>query len=325
MANVPYPPFDDRPIDPYSKIGCGVSWGTCYPKGISFDHSMYGTLAGTDAWFRKRDICSLTPWGIGGPADGALDGKIYRWMDYGKFKDVVPWSSGPWRPPGIGDGPAYVALHGVGGINGFGEAIETSDGGSRQLPMSPKQWKSLIWLKAAIAHHRGVASEKVRDILAFMHHREICFHSGKDCPFPRIYDYTEEYIGATLELMRYFEGKANDLNALVFRVAGLSIDFRDVARMRDGLVPKPEPTVPTGPIFHDFTPNREFTVGAGGATVRQWASRESKILLTLPAGRKFLADGYYFGEKVNNDNRWLVLNNDPRGRIHLSGVLERVA
>jgi len=325
MPKVPFPPFDDRPINPYSKIGCGANYGVCDPHGVSVDHSMVGYLSSTDAWFRKRDVCSLTPWGIGGSADGALDGKIYHWMDYYAYDDVQPWSSGPWRAPGTGDGAAFVKKYGVDGINGFGEAIELSDGGDINTPVSPKQWKSLIWLKAAIAHKGGVTSDDIREVLAFMHHREFCILTGKDCPFPRVYNYTNQYLDAVTALMAFFEGKTNDYDTLVHTVAGITLDFREVGRMRDGAAIIPEPTIPTGPIFQDFTPNRTFTVGKGGATVRRWASTKSDIIVTyLKPGTKVEVDGYYYGETVNGKNRWLVQNEDPRGRIHEGAFVESI-
>ncbi len=38
-------------------------------------HTMAGTLAGTDSWFRRRDVNVETHFGIG------RDGRIYQWMD----------------------------------------------------------------------------------------------------------------------------------------------------------------------------------------------------------------------------------------------------
>lgn len=414
MARTPYPPYDDKPINPYGKIGNGTNYGICRPSGASVDHSMFGFLSSTDAWFRRRDVASLTPWGIGGAADGAYDGVIFRWMDYYAFSDVQPWSSGPWNAPGMGDGPAFVAKHGVAGINGVAEAIETSDGGARQVPMSVKQWLSLIWLKAAVAHRAGLTSETYRDVLAFMHHREFSKRSNpwpnndKDCPFPRIYTYTNQYLDAVVKLMRFFEGKTDDLNTLVFHFAGLVIDMRHVGRMRDGIPtpsptpdPKPAPekgwiagasarakkevlareghgttwpvvlvirsgefvklvsdsvreangmdwvdistvggsgwvpkqdfelageaTKPTVPIFHEFEKPRLFTVGPGGATLRQWGHRSAAIWDNFKSGHKILMDGYYDdGEEVEGSQVWLVQDDDPRGRVHISGVVERI-
>lgn len=409
MARVPYPPYQDRPINPYMKLNNGVSYGLLAPNGTTVDHSMYGILSGTDAWFRRRDIGSLTPWGIGGAADGRLDGVIYRWMDYYAFEGIQPWSSGPWRAPGYGDGPGFVAKYTVAGINGVAEAIETSDGGANQYPMTQKQWTSLIWLKAAIAHRGGITSDTFRSLFAFMHHREFTQPAYKDCPFPRIYNFTAQYLDAVVALMRFFEGKTDDLNTLVFRIGGLVIDLRHVGRMRDNLPTPPAPTpapapapikdwvagasvrakkeiiarqspstsgafgmlirggefaklvdgkpregngmvwmdvltvngtgwVPQqdielaskettapGPIFQDFTPNRTFTVGKGGATLRQWASTDSEILvMRIAPGTKIEADGYYFGEEVDGDNRWIVQNDDPRGRIHAGALVESI-
>lgn len=314
MVKVPFPPFDDRPINPASKFGCGADPGVTTRTGNNFWHTMVGTLSGTDAYFRKRDICSLTPWGIGGVLDGALDGKVYRWVDF-RTTDGIPWSSGRWGPPGIGDGQAYVNTWGVFGINAKAEAIEYS--GMVNTPMTAKQWLMGIWLTAAIEHDAGRAHDEA---LWHMHHREICkLIDNKDCPFPRIYNYLGQYYPAIIALMAHVEGKPNQ--KLVHTIAGLTIDLRPIAAQAGQPVPKPEPT---GPIFQDFTPNRTFTVVPNGATLRQYASRKSTVLATLPGGISLEADGYYFGEKVDGENRWLVQNADPRGRVHLSGVVERI-
>ncbi|HWV24009.1 MAG TPA: SH3 domain-containing protein [Thermomicrobiales bacterium] len=408
IQRVPFPPYDDRPINPYAKVGNGANYGVCERTGASFAHSMVGYLSSTDAWFRRADVASLTPWGIGGSADGALDGKIYRWMDYTKYSDVQPWSSGPWNAPGYGDGPAFVAMRGVEGINGRAEAIETSDGGNINTPMSTKQWRSFIWLSAAIAHAGGITSETYRSKLAFMQHREITTPAYKDCPFERIYNYTDEYIAAIVALMSYFEGRNDNINTLLFTIAGLTIDLRDVGRMREGgaaPVPTPKPDEPAapawvagasvrakkeilvrqapstsatvgmvikggefaklitgdirtgngmdwldvltvngtgwvpkqdlelaskettspGPIFHAFDKPRTFTVGRGGATIRRWASRESDIIVQyVKPGTKIATAGYYFGEKVSGEDRWLVQDDDPRGRIHAGAFVESI-
>lgn len=405
FKRVPYPPYVDKPINPWNKLGNGANRGLLDPKGCSVDHSMWGFLSSTDAWFRRRDVGSLTPWGIGGAADGAYDGVIFRWMDYYAYQGIQPWSSGAWNPNGYGDGHAFVQKYGVAGINGVAEAIETSDGGARQVPMSVKQWTSLIWLKAAIAHRGGLTSDTYRQALAFMHHREFTKPSNKDCPFPRIYNYTNQYLDATVKLMAFFEGKTNDLNSLVFRIARLVIDMRHVGRMRDNVppTPKPEPTPakdwvagasarakkevlareghgvdwpvvmvikggdfvklvssevrtangmewidiatvggtgwvpkhdfdlaseetkPTGPVFHEFDEPREFTVGPGGATLRQWGNRDAAIWDNYRPGHKIVMDGYYDdGEEVDGSKVWLVQDADPRGRVHISGVVEKV-
>lgn len=410
MAKVPYPPYRDKPINPHNKVGNGANYGLLKPNGASVDHSMYGFLNSTDAYFRLRSVGSLTPWGIGGSADGPqYDGVIFRWMDYYAYQNIQPWSSGPWNPNGYGDGLAFVQKYGVAGINGVAQAIETSDGGAQQAPMSPKQWKSLIWLKAAIAHRGGLTSDTYRQMLAFMHHREFTKPSYKDCPFPRIYNYTSQYLGAVVQLMRFFEGKTDDLNSLVFRIAGLTIDMRDVGRMRDNIPtpdPKPDPTPtpkpgewvagasarakkeilaregdglnwpvvmvikggdfvklvsgevrhangmdwidvlgingsgwvpkqdlelaseetkPTKKVFHQFPEPREFTVGPGGATLRQWGNRDAAIWDNYSPGTKILMDGYYDdGEVVDGSPVWLVQHGDPRGRVHISGVREDI-
>lgn len=335
MNTVPFPPFDDRPINPYVKANanCGVSYGTFIPTGITYDHSMKGFLSSTDNWFRRIDVCSLTPWGIGGSADGVLDGKIYRWLDQSKMRDVVPWSSGPWNPPGMGDGPAFIAKYGVHGVNGRGEAIELSDGGNILTPMSYKQWVSLIWLKAAIAHRGGVTSKNFRTILAFMHHREITKRSvptpnnDKDCPFGRVYMFTDQYIAAVVGLMAYFEGQNNNLETLVYTVANHKLDLRHIGRLRDrDTAPLPTPA-PAKPIFKDYVPDRLLTI-KHHATVRQYGGRDALIYKEetrkMVPGTRVLIGGYYHGEMINGSDKWAVQANDPRGRIHESAFVERL-
>lgn len=333
MARVPMPPFDDRPIDPIAKVGWGTNWGTFTRSGITDDHSMVGFLMSTDAWFRRFDVAALTEWGIGGSADGLLDGKIIRWVDRMKITNVHLWSSGPANYPYLGDGPAYIAKYGINGVNGRGEAIELSDGGDIYTPVSYKQWVSLIWLKAAIAHRDGVTSDKVREVLAFMHHREFCKRSepwpndDKDCPFERVYLFTDQYINAILGLMRYFEGKETNLDSLIFRVATFDIDLRFIGKMKEtGHVPAPTP-VPAKPIFVDYIPDRTFTLKYH-ATVRQYASRQAKIYedetAKMVPGTRLAIAGYYHGEMVNGSDKWAVQAVDPRGRIHESAFTERL-
>lgn len=320
MSKVPFPAYDDRPVDMVAKANarCGADHGSVKRTGRSVGHSMVGTLAGTDAWFRKLTICSMTPWGIGGSADGANDGKVFRWQDYTKG-GPIPWSSGKWNPPGMGDGPEYVRRFGVHGINAWAEAIELSDGGKITTPMSRKQWMSFIQLIAAIAHDGGMSAADVFEDLLHMHHREFCKraepwpNTDKDCPFPRVYEHTGSYLRAVQGLMHYAETGSGPL---VFTVAGIMLNFVDVFGKP---VPKPAPA-PAKPVYVNFEQDVELIAGKGGATVRQWGFRGSKELMTLPAGRKFLADGYYHGESVAGDDRWVVMANDPRGRIHVSGV-----
>src|SRR5690606_12872344 len=188
--------------------------------------------------------------------------------------------------------------YGVACVHRCAQAIEHTVGGNIRNLVSPQQWKSFIWLSAAIAHDGNITTETYRDKLAFMHHREITTPSYKDCPFPRVYNFTDEYIDAIIRLMRFFVSKTDDLNTLVVKVAGITLDFRDVGRMRDKGIPAPKPTVPNGPIFYNLDPNPTLIVGKGGATLRQYGERASKILANLSPGTPVEVDGYYIGETV---------------------------
>ncbi|MGI8405613.1 MAG: peptidoglycan recognition protein family protein, partial [Thermomicrobiales bacterium] len=302
MARTPFPPFHDRPIE--ARPDDGSNYGGYERTGNSFLHTMEGNLSATDAWFRTPGSGALTPWGIGGSFDGdALDGVIYRWYDYGVGGQLQPWSSGPWVPNGMGDGPAYVNTFGVGGINGKAEAIEHS--GNMDTPVTQKQWQSSVWLVAAIIHAGGRDSSHY---LWNMHHREICILTGKDCPGPRIYNHTQEYQAAVLQILKHYEGDVKQSDRATIAGITIQLPFNQSSQ---------QVTVPAAPaVFVPFAGNRTFTAGKSGAIVRQWAGRGSTALGTLAPARTFAAAGYYHGESVNGEDRWLVQAIDPRGRVH---------
>lgn len=302
MTKVPFPPFLDRPVSPREGDGANQTGGI-RRTGNTFWHTMVGTLWSTDSWFRTRGSGALTPWGIGGMLDGEYDGAIIRWLDY-TSTDWQPWSSGPWIAPGEGDGPAYVAKFGVFGINGLAEAIETS--GLVGTPVSAKQWLSLVWLTAAINHDAGRSSD---EYLWRMYHREICILTGKECPFPRITNYTRESTAAVVDLMRYYEGDTRARAEHV--IAGKKIILPFDAK----------PTEPTSQYgdYVDFENPKTLVTGNWRSVVRQWAdTRYGNVLGYLPPKTSDTFAGYYRGENVGGSDVWFVQSHDPRGRVHIS-------
>lgn len=176
FGNVIHPPFIDRLIPDiqtaaYEQSGQRRALGVC-------QHSMVGSLWGTDGWFRRgRGVSTgLTDYGIGNSTDGAQwDGVIIRWNDpKGKvatvFKDTqngyhakedpakgiyaykVSGNRSGWANGGSdgleGDGPLFVRTLGVEAINRDLVSIERSDGGRTDTPMSQKQFDAIVRLTA---------------------------------------------------------------------------------------------------------------------------------------------------------------------------------
>lgn len=94
-------------------------------------HTMVGSLAGTDSYFRQGNVGLESSMGIGGKYDGTLDGAIYQWMYLNDRADAN-----------------YEA-------NGYAFSVETSDGSNSQNPnrwlerWSPLQAESLAQSAAA--------------------------------------------------------------------------------------------------------------------------------------------------------------------------------
>lgn len=136
----PHPDFDDR-IVPDSQ---NSAWDDIGPRnkqvGIT-QHTMVGTLWGTDKFFRTGiRAAGLTDYGIGGASDGSDDGRILMWNSPrghgrgtpGNWDYVSPnrsgWANG--TTEGLeGDGIAFVRKYGANGVNRFLVSIERSDGG----------------------------------------------------------------------------------------------------------------------------------------------------------------------------------------------------
>jgi hypothetical protein len=161
FGNIPHPPFVDRLI-PDVQNQAWDNLGPRKPVGVC-QHSMLGSLWGTDGYFRRGLASrSLTDYGIGGSTDGPQwDGVILRWNDPlgrpssvlvdGVARPVSPHRS-PWANGGSdgleGDGPAFVRRFGISAINRDLVSIERSDGGVQSTPMSPKQLEAICGLTA---------------------------------------------------------------------------------------------------------------------------------------------------------------------------------
>jgi hypothetical protein len=202
FGNVQHPPFVDRLIPDWQNS----AWddlGSRRPIGVC-QHSMVGSLWGTDTFFRNGAASAgLTDYGIGGAADGPQwDGAIFRWNDPGGHshhnvnydgitgkvsKNRAGWANG--GADGLeGDGPLFVRTFGTHAINTKLVSIERSDGGDIATPMSPKQFESICALTAYWFDYAKVPWDhfpvhpKYRIVTHFLHSE----FATKKCPFPAV-------------------------------------------------------------------------------------------------------------------------------------------
>jgi hypothetical protein len=198
FGNVPHPPFIDRLI-PDVQNRAWDDLGPRKPVGVC-QHSMLGSLWGTDEYFRRGAASrALTDYGIGGSTDGPQwDGVILRWNDpRGRATTVViddishqvsanraPWANG--GSDGLeGDGPSFVRRLGVAAINRDLVSIERSDGGIELTPMSPKQFESICaltahWFDVARVPWDQFPRNPAFEVVTHLLHYEF---ATKSCPF----------------------------------------------------------------------------------------------------------------------------------------------
>lgn len=287
-----------------------MDYGQTKRTGNTVVHTMLGSLWGTDAYFRRADVAASTNFGIGGSLEPDHDGYIIGWVRIGGM--LIPWASGPWNYPGYGDGLKYVDKWGVYGINAYAESIELS--GQVGTPVTVRQWRSLVWLIAAILH---AADRTAADVSAQMwneHHREFCTPAYKDCPWPRVYNHTLEYQAAVIKTMQFYEGVASVPDHMP--IAGLSVPLPLAATVP----PNPKPMPAGTPIFEPFDPIRKGIVYKG-AEERQYGNRAALALRTYTAVTALPFVGYYNGETVAGSSKWFVVDDAEHGRIHESGIL----
>ena len=308
-GKTPFPPFDDRPLP--DKYGAGMTWADRFPLVGSFDHSMVGWLDSTDGHFRQPGVKAATDWGIGGSGDGAKDGKIYRWINYHERRFATPWASGWENAPHYDtNGAEFHTKFGTRAINSGSVSTELS--GLVETPVSVKQWASLIWLKAAI-HHNDL-NQGYEEFAWNMHHRDV---AEKDCPFPRVYRYTDEYFAGIVLIMKHFE-TGQDIPDTI-KIAGLDIPLP--GGQTGGVI-----TPPTNPLYIPFA-NGKYHVfhTVNGARARQYGSLDAKIIRTFKDNVALRCSGYYVGQEVNGDPRWLLIKStgpSNAARIHASVVKE---
>jgi hypothetical protein len=189
----------------------GFGWdnlGKRNPKFITL-HRMVGTLTGTDGWFRRSDVSSITDYGVGIRAvDGDKAGHIYRWNDPTGYRSG--WSSGPVSAP-FGDGAAIVARYGVNAVNRDGISLEIS--GTNQ-PIDAFSWGEIVhfcawWIDWMKIPYTALPKNPHTGINVLIWHREFTIGTGKLCPFTWMVNNTDRlYTDIAAFLKPYQEGSA---------------------------------------------------------------------------------------------------------------------
>jgi hypothetical protein len=199
FGNVAHPPFVDRLIPDFQN-GAWDDLGQRTPIGI-VQHTMVGTLTGTDGWFRRGAASNgLTDYGVG------LDGTIYRWNDpLGRpvAKDPLHgarvsanragWANG--GSDGLeGDGVAFVRKRGVNAINRDLISIERDDRGDVSTPMSDAQFEAICrlaayWFDFAKVPYDQFPLNPAVDLTTWFFHLEFAL---KGCPHPKVVNRVNE-------------------------------------------------------------------------------------------------------------------------------------
>jgi hypothetical protein len=217
FGNISHPPFVDRLI-PDVQNRAWDDLGPRRPLGVC-QHSMLGSLWGTDEYFRRGPASrALTDYGIGGATDGPQwDGVILRWNDPlgrpssvtidGVARAVSP-NRAPWANGGSddleGDGPAFVRRLGIAAINRDLVSIERSDGGVEHAPVSARQFESICaltahWFDVAKVPWDQFPRNPAYGIVTHMLHFEF---AAKGCPFPPVISRIDEIQARVRQILR---------------------------------------------------------------------------------------------------------------------------
>lgn len=150
FGRVPHPQYQQRIIQN------SQAWNDLGARDIKAVvwHRMYGTLWGTDSYFRTDAVDkALTDYGVGVAAtDGAANaGVILMWNDPNGRRS--PWASGPVNNP-IDDGAKFVNLYGRNAVNQHAVSIEIS-GESGSTALDAKARASIVALTAYYADQYG--------------------------------------------------------------------------------------------------------------------------------------------------------------------------
>jgi len=330
FGNVPHPPFIDRLI-PDAQTRAWDDLGPRAPVGVC-QHSMVGSLWGTDGWFRSRSPrAGLTDYGVGNASDGpAWDGVILRWNDprgrattveIGGQRLPVAANRAPWANGGTdgleGDGPLFVRTLGIAAVNRDLVSIERSDGGDVHAAMSAKQVEAICrltahWFDQARVPWDTFPLNPAHGVVTHLLHYEF---ATKTCPHAPVTSRIDEIQDRVRQILKSAQ-TGEVATDPVAPAAPIRPDHEwwpqgyDLATLtgRFGLLDKRQPGA-TAPSRHGFDPR--------GAIGNAWVARgvaERLRARDLPAPRTWWALDGAAGlarDVVVFDGGWTLYRPDP--------------
>ena len=205
FGRVPHPPYQQR------LITNSTAWNDLGKRTIRAVvwHRMYGTLWGTDTYFRNEAAGkALTDYGVGVEAtDGTSQaGVILQWNDPNGRRS--PWASGPVNNP-IDDGAKFVNLYGVNGVNRDAVSIEIS-GTSGGTALDAKARAAVVALTAYYADQYKVPWDSFPAVPGenrsfVMWHGEIYDGKRNSCPGPIVVLATDAMIADVQAILKLYQ------------------------------------------------------------------------------------------------------------------------
>lgn len=282
--------------------------GDRHIKGVVW-HTMYGSLWGTDAYFRMMVAARAT--GNGALTDAGMSsstGELLLWNDDlgrarpGCSQRRAPWASGPVQNP-IGDALAFLNKYGwdYNVINRDEVALEID--GFADTPLSAAARKVIVRYTAHYAHDYGITYKdwpaKPVDGFNFVRwHGEIYSGKRNTCPNNAVRAATDLMYADIKNLLQKYQ--------------------------EEQVAPTP-PLVTPPPIYVPFLTVTVLHAKAG-AVAREYGNRSAKVIRTFSQRTAIKTTGYYRGQSVNGDDRWLVITStgpSNGARIHASGIEEQ--
>ena len=205
FGRVPHPPYQQRIITN------STAWNDLGKRTIRAVvwHRMYGTLWGTDGYFRgEASGKALTDYGVGVEAtDGVSQaGVILQWNDPTGRRS--PWASGPVSNP-IDDGAKFVALYGTNGVNRDAVSIEIS-GTSGNTTFDSRARGAVVALTAYYADQYKVPWDQFPAVPGenrsfVMWHGEIYDGKRNSCPGVAVQAQTDSMIADVKVLLKHYQ------------------------------------------------------------------------------------------------------------------------
>jgi hypothetical protein len=317
FGQVPHPDFLDRLI-PDNRNRCWDDLGQRTVKGVVYHRQLSALNLGTENYFNglppggfaacpedPRDPTyfnwggcrGLTDYGVAHNSVNQIAGEIRRWNDPtgqahpGVSANRAAWASGPVSQP-YGDGKAFLDDNGGDRnvVNRDQVSIEIS--GFYNDPVENACKDAVAALSAYWADQFGIPWNDYPTVpgkhYSFVRwHQEYTIGTGKVCPGKVVMDATDDIIHRTaLILKKYQTGSAK-------------------------------------PKFTKFGAPRSFHA-VQGAMARRGPSRSQPVVKNFAPNELIECDGFYTGQFVMGDDRWLRLSADPHWVVHSSGVTERI-